>query len=189
MRWRFPMLSCPERLAVPASILFALFSALPGALGATEPPSCLACRECARSKLAEIEQRGWLGMALHLHPRPGREGLEIQFVDDDGPAAEVGLRPGDLIVSVQGVALADQSSAEVVTLLQGLAPGHRVALTAVQKGEWREITLTARPMPLKAKALALGTYFIRELTLEADEGIDAERSRSPEPRDTPHPPM
>jgi hypothetical protein len=60
----------------------------------------LACaRGVAHAAAACEEDRGRTGLAL----APGEDGLRIAIVDPDSPAAERGLRAGDVVVQVNGV--------------------------------------------------------------------------------------
>lgn len=130
-----------------------------------EQPSCAECGECVDRLLAEIESRGWLGMALHIHGENRIDGLEVQFLDSDGPAAQVGVRSGDRIVRMQGLEIAALSPEEIETLLRGLEPGDKVAIELIRDGIRKEFELRARRMTLKARAEALGSHFLRERAL------------------------
>ncbi len=152
--------------------------AVPLTAGA-EPDSCADCSVCAKRLLADMEHRGWLGMGLHLHGDQRLDGLEVQFLDQDGPAYAAGIRQGDAVISIQGLAVKELSTEEVLDLFQGLQPGERVTVELISTGEPREVILRAAPMSLKAKAQALGAYFIRQLALERESG----RTGNPSPGD------
>lgn len=148
--------------------------------GASEPISCPECDDCVRRVLAELEERGWLGMALHLHGNDVRNGLEIQFLAEGGPAAELGLQPGDRVMKFQGIDLTEASPEGIVELLQSVTPGERVVLEVVQGKNRRKLTLRAQPMSLRAKAEALGSYLIRAAALERKRrGGEGEGGDSP----------
>ena len=132
------------------------------AIPAQEEGACSECSECVERLLAEIEGRGWLGMALHLHGDERLDGLEVQFLDRRGPAAQAGVQEGDRVVKMQGLELGKLSAEEIVTLLRGFEPGDRVTLELVRDGEARELSLRARRMDQRARAEALGAYFIRQ---------------------------
>jgi carboxyl-terminal processing protease len=70
-----------------------------------------------------------VGMTVEQDPK----GLRIISVYDGTPAARGGLRPGDLIVEVDGRSLAGSSSEEATTKIKGRA-GTTVALTLRDKG-------------------------------------------------------
>jgi len=68
----------------------------------------------------------------------------------DGPADDVGIGEGDVIVSIDGQAIA--SPEDLGTVLDGLAPGDRVSVELVETdGGTRtvEVELAARPLPVE----------------------------------------
>jgi S1-C subfamily serine protease len=68
----------------------------------------------------------------------------------DGPADDVGIGQGDVIVSVDGEAV--RSPDDLGTVLDGLAPGDSVAIELVESGgDTRrvEVELAARPLPVE----------------------------------------
>jgi serine protease Do len=92
-------------------------------------------------------RRAWLGIAGGARPLPpavrerlaAQRAVEVLEVVDDSPAAHGGLRPEDLIVSADGVAVADV--ADLQRLLVGDRIGRRLTLQIVRAGELRELEL------------------------------------------------
>lgn len=82
--------------------------------------------------------RGWLGVEVDL-AAPAADGLTVAAVATDGPAERAGLRPGDVIRSVDGAPV--ESAREVVQRIAMLEPGQAVVL-GVDRGD-RSLTLTA----------------------------------------------
>jgi S1-C subfamily serine protease len=86
-----------------------------------------------RSRAAD---RPWLG----LYAADGRSGIVVTGVAAKGPAAAAGLAEGDMVVGIEGEAVA-----EVAELWQRLwatgSPGVRVRLTILRNGEPRQIEL------------------------------------------------
>lgn len=67
----------------------------------------------------------------------------------DGPAADVGIGEGDVIVSVNGQAV--RSPENLGTVLDGLLPGDTVSIELVETGGHTrtvEVTLATRPLPV-----------------------------------------
>ncbi|MBL8726211.1 MAG: trypsin-like peptidase domain-containing protein [Planctomycetes bacterium] len=84
-----------------------------------------------RMQRGEVLQRGWLGVQLepsHLGP-----GAKIASTPKDGLAAELGLRKGHVILSVDGVAV--KNGAHFQMLLSSRLGGDRVTLEAQRDGE------------------------------------------------------
>ncbi|MGH2353045.1 MAG: PDZ domain-containing protein, partial [Chloroflexota bacterium] len=72
-------------------------------------------------------------------------GLEVVRVEDGKPAAQAGLRQGDIIVSVAGRPV--QRPTDLHALLQAPAIGRLLPLVALRAGERRTLTL----VPVEAK--------------------------------------
>ena len=64
---------------------------------------------------------------------------EVPAVDPEGPAASVGLEPGDLIIEVEGRVI--DSPEEMIVALRAQQPGDRIRIIVERDGEAREVTL------------------------------------------------
>ncbi len=85
--------------------------------------------------------RGWLGVEIRdLPPGAGVSGVLVSGVLPDGPAALAGLRPGDILTSIQGQRLRDGPQA--ITLISRLEPGSIAGMEVIREG---------RPLYLKAR--------------------------------------
>jgi Do/DeqQ family serine protease len=100
--------------------------------------------------------RGYAGLAIQgLTPELARafglqdtRGAVVSGVDPDGPAAQGGLRRGDVIVSFRGHAVASDN--DVRTQLSRLKPGDQAVLEIVRDGRRREVTLVLSEPPAGA---------------------------------------
>jgi S1-C subfamily serine protease len=98
-------------------------------------------------------RRAWLGIAVGPRPLPprvaGRLGrdraVEVVEVVEGSPAERAGIRPEDLLVELDGVALAGADD------LQRLMTAERIAVavkaTVVRGGDLRAITITLAELP------------------------------------------
>jgi len=97
--------------------------------------------------------RGYTGLAIQgLTPELARafglddaRGAVVAGVDPDGPAAEAGLRRGDVIVSFRGRPVVSDN--EVRTQLSRLKPGERAVLENVRDGHRREVAMVLSEPP------------------------------------------
>jgi hypothetical protein len=89
---------------------------------------------------------------LGLSPEDTELGVRVAGVSPGGPAAEAGIQIGDVIVEIDGAALADprgrdregQSPTELLLAQMGnVEPGESVELTVRRDGDDREVTLEA----------------------------------------------
>jgi putative serine protease PepD len=94
-------------------------------------------------KLAQGQtiERPYLGLTTAA----GSAGVEVQAVTPGGPAARAGLRPGDVVLSVDGHAVSEPD--DVVDALDGNEPGDSVEVEVERAGdrEQLDITLGTRP--------------------------------------------
>ncbi len=100
--------------------------------------------------LGETPKRRYLGAALLPAPAarrlraavglPERDGLLVHALEDDGPAARAGVRPGDLLVAAGGQALASHD--DLLRVLAGLAAGDDLRLGVVRGADELEIRVS-----------------------------------------------
>jgi len=145
-----------KRLRTPSAlgVMVALATAPFGALPPVAPGTLHAQAAVAPSP------RGWIGVSFEVQTSGDGSGVRtVAFVTDvlDGsPAAEGGLRPGDVLVSING----RPWTSEIGTMTRGLRPGDPVTLVVVRGGRSQEIRLRAgsrptQPMVEPAWVLAL----------------------------------
>lgn len=121
------------------------------------------CARRIREELAEIETRGWLGMAMQ-YPGSGDSigSVQVLEVATGGPAERADLRPGDLLVSLDGAHLRDLGEGPFERLLAEIRPGDRLPVVVERAGEEIRATLLADRMPVRAAAATLGARVMRE---------------------------
>jgi S1-C subfamily serine protease len=98
-------------------------------------------------------RRAWLGVAVGPRPLPprvsGRLGrraaVEVIEVVDGSPAARAGLRPEDLLVELDDVALEDAD--DLQRLMTSDLVGRRAKLSVVRDGELRSVEVTLEELP------------------------------------------
>ena len=104
--------------------------------------------------------RGWLGVQVQPSTKGIAESLGMKqaqgaLVDEaqpDTPAAQAGLRPGDVITSVNGNAVKD--SRTLAQEISGMAPGSSAKLDILRKGEAQTLTATLAKMPDDTRKVA-----------------------------------
>ena len=107
----------------------------------------------AQLKENGVVTRGWLGVQVQpvtagIAESLGLKTAEGALVDEaqpDTPAAEAGIRAGDVITSVNGNAIKDSRS--LAREIAGMAPGSSAKLDILRKGETKTIAVTLAKMP------------------------------------------
>jgi S1-C subfamily serine protease len=86
-------------------------------------------------------------IGVQLEPTPG-QGARVREVSPGGPAADAGMRAGDVIVSVNGTAVKGENPArEVMRLLRPVKPDSKVDVRVQRDGSARDFTVVARAAP------------------------------------------
>jgi C-terminal processing protease CtpA/Prc len=89
-------------------------------------------------------RRTVIGVQLEAGTSGG--GAKVQEVSPGGPAEQAGIRPGDVVVAVNGTEVkGDNAAREVVSLLRGVAPDTKVKVRVLRDGKPRDFEVTARP--------------------------------------------
>jgi putative serine protease PepD len=90
-------------------------------------------------------QTGYLGVTPSLTTAGGQNGALIQEVAPNSPAAKAGLRPGDLVTTIDGKAVENYS--EMVASVRSHQPGDKVTLGVTRGGNETTITATLTQRP------------------------------------------
>jgi predicted metalloprotease with PDZ domain len=92
-----------------------------------------------------IAPRAIIGVQLE---RDGTGGARVREVSPGGPAAEAGIRPGDVLLAVNGTELKDEEPArQVVRIMRDVKPDSKVRVRVMRDGAVHEYVITARAGP------------------------------------------
>jgi S1-C subfamily serine protease len=76
-----------------------------------------------------------------------KDGAHVRDVSPGGPAAEAGIRAGDVIVSVNGTDVkTEHSPADVARLMRNVEPNSKVKIRVLRAGKPLDFEVTARPV-------------------------------------------
>ncbi len=98
--------------------------------------------------------RGYLGVAAQpvtaalapaLHLKAGAEGALVASVPADSPAAKAGIKPGDVIQSVNGTTV--KSPRDLAVDVAGLPPGKSATLDVMRDGTQKSIDVQIASLP------------------------------------------
>lgn len=89
--------------------------------------------------------RAIIGVQLE---RDGTDGARVREVSPGGPAAEAGIRAGDVLVSVNGTELKGEEPArQVVRIMRDVKPDSKVRVRVLRDGRTHDYVITARAGP------------------------------------------
>ena len=87
-------------------------------------------------------------IGVDLDPASGNEGARVLGVSPGGPAAEAGIRSGDVIVAVDGKDVTGAgSSRRVVKIIREVKPDDKLVVRVVRAGSARVFSVTPREGP------------------------------------------
>ncbi len=91
----------------------------------------VSAEECAKQLRAKFEKSAWLGIEKEKTPEGA---VRVAAVTPGSPAAAAGFAVGDLLVAVNGVALAESKSEAWKKVKVAMEPGRRVDYTVSRNG-------------------------------------------------------
>ena len=112
--------------------------------------------------------RGWLGVGTRA------SGAAIVSIAANSPAANLGLRAGDVILGLDGMAV--QSGAALRSALATRKPGDRVELTMSREGAKSNLIVTLATGPNGAGSLGVGLALAGAVVVQVQAGSPAERA-------------
>jgi S1-C subfamily serine protease len=93
------------------------------------------------------DDRPWIGMDIEDRRFENTVlGVGVARVEDGSPAVDAGIVNGDILVSMEGMALA--GSDDLICRVFVLTPGQRVRLAVLRDGHLHSVTVTLAMWPL-----------------------------------------
>jgi serine protease Do len=105
-------------------------------------PSAVAIDIVAQLRATGRIERGWLGVQLQDVEASGRSGAAagVAVVERASPAARAGLKPGDLVVAVNGQPT--ETARALIRAIAATPPGQTVQLLVLRQGKSVELSVT-----------------------------------------------
>jgi serine protease Do len=91
-------------------------------------------------------ERGWLGVSVDDRD----DGVTIASLDRNGPAGKSGIKPGDVVVAINGDRI--DSSRGLIRAVAGVPPGDSVRVTIRRQGREMDISVNVGRRPTEQQA-------------------------------------
>jgi C-terminal processing protease CtpA/Prc len=87
-------------------------------------------------------------LGVQIDPESGKQGARVRSVSPGGPADEAGLRSGDVILTLDGKAIAgsESSGRVLVDQMRAVKPDQKVKVRVLRDGKNKDLVVVARPM-------------------------------------------
>ncbi|MFQ5428905.1 MAG: PDZ domain-containing protein [Phycisphaerae bacterium] len=146
--------------------------------------------------------RSWIGVSFKPIAKTGYErGVLINSVVEDGPAAEAGIKPGDVLLRIGGDAITVRFAEQIPPLMKRIADfpiGSAIRLTCQRGDETRTVELVTRKLEKdRGDEAALRSWGLtaeeitprmaREMRLEGAAGVLVSSTRSGGPAELAEP--
>lgn len=174
------------KLLLAAAMSLGLVAAMPAALaGSDVNPLPSECQRFVRDMVEEIRVVGWIGIEMERH----EDGtLTILRVGPESPAMAAGLKPGDLLVSRNGVAYSKENAEQLWMEHRRSRPGDTVTLGIVRNGRRLDIDVTLGSIPHQALATMIGYELMSMAGVEKEmkDSVAPKPPKPPKPPQLPH---
>ena len=123
-------------------------------------------QECLDKMTANLMQRGWLGIFGNEIREHGTMYLEIIEVVPGSPAEEADIRPGDVLVAINGVDLVESNKEKLYMIQKKNRPGVSMRYT-VMRGKhrvYKQVKLES--MPYEVIVRAVGAHMLEHSNVD-----------------------
>jgi S1-C subfamily serine protease len=134
-----------KRKVVTAAVLALGILTAAGASASRATAAPPAAQAGDRAAPKDAEGNGYIGVEIKADP--DNEGVLVQGVVEDGPAAKGGLKVGDIIVQIGDVKLKDKELPEVVGLVRDSKPGDTITLKVKRDGKDKTVKVKVGKRP------------------------------------------
>ncbi len=120
-------------------------------------------QECLDYMAANMKNRGWVGVEME---DAGHGYHKVTRVIGGSPAERAGVKPGDVLVAVEGHDVAEADKTTWQALEAKMKPGNRIAYTVERNGSKKQIDVTLAEMPDEVLAQWVGKHMLAHAAVE-----------------------
>ncbi len=143
-------------------IALALLALIMPAYGDEEWKCDKSTQDCLDGMVTYLANHGYAGIELE----PAETGMRVKEVAQNSPAAEVGMKVGDILVTVDGKNLAEMSEEGHHAMAATFTPASTHKVKIDRDGESKWLTVTLVEMPDDVLARNLGKHMLTHATAD-----------------------
>jgi serine protease Do len=123
-------------------------------------------QECLDKMTASLMKRGWLGIFGEEVRKDGAMYMAIVEVVPDSPAEAADIRPGDILVAINGVELLETNKEKLYQVQKKNKPGVEFRYTILRKKRriYKKVELGS--MPYEVIVRAVGQHMLEHATVD-----------------------
>jgi predicted metalloprotease with PDZ domain len=114
-------------------------------------------------------KRGWAG--LQLDRSDGQ--YTVIEIHDGSPAQKAKVRPGDILVAINGVDFIEENNEKLVAIQDKMKPGAQFTYTVKRNGKRRNVDVVLIGMPFEVVAQMVGMHLLTD-HVDIDVAFSAE---------------
>jgi len=146
------------------ALAIAVLIAVPAIAGEEGHKCGQEAQTCLDYMASNLKNRGWAGVEMGMNESGA---YAVTRVYDDTPAEAAGVKVGDVLVAIRGIALSEENQAQLAKFEAEMLPGANFDYTLSRKGKSREISLTLTDMPQDVLTAMVGKHLIDQHTTVA----------------------
>ena len=139
--------------------------AVPAVAGEKGKQCEMDAQACLSKMAAALKDRGWVG--IEMDDKDGR--VTVMRVVPGSPAESAGMRQGDVLVALNGVAFATEDKAALKSAHKALTKGGKASYTVLRDGQKKPIEVTLGKLPREVLAQWVGAHMLESHVHAADE--------------------
>ena len=123
-------------------------------------------QECLDYMAKNYKGKGWIGVEIESSDEAG---LVLKAVMPDSPAEKAGLKAGDVLVAVNGIAYTKENHEKLGEMKKSMLPGAEFTFTVRHGEKEKDVAMTLGEMPEEVLAKMIGVHMIDHATMQAEE--------------------
>lgn len=115
--------------------------------------------ECAKAMHENLAKAGWLGIETE---KSDKGAVTVKAVTPGSPAVAAGFQPGDVLVAINGVQIADGNKEALMAAKKSLVAGSSGRYTVLRQGAKKDLTARLVAPPRTVLAQWIGEHMLAD---------------------------